>query len=71
MEMADDLLAAAPSAAGGHAFCVEQPVPMEDLEQRYLNWALSRCDGNVPQLARQIGMSPRTLYRRLQAGRSG
>ncbi|TXI76898.1 MAG: sigma-54-dependent Fis family transcriptional regulator [Dechloromonas sp.] len=69
-EMADDLVAAAPSAAGGHAFCVEQPVAMEDLEQRYLNWALSRCDGNVPQLARQIGMSTRTLYRRLQGGRA-
>ena len=69
-EMADDLIAAAPSAAGGHAFCVEQPVAMEDLEQRYLNWALSRCDGNVPQLARQIGMSTRTLYRRLQGGRA-
>jgi len=65
------LLAAAPSAAGGNAFCVEQPVRMEELEQRYLNWALSRCDGNVPQLARQLGMSTRTLYRRLQVGRAG
>jgi len=69
-EMADDLLAAALPTASGDAFRLEQPLPMADLEQRYLTWALNRCDGNVPQLARQLGMSTRTLYRRLQGGRA-
>ena len=69
-EMADDLLAAALHTASGDAFRLEQPLPMADLEQRYLTWALNRCDGSVPQLARQLGMSTRTLYRRLQGGRA-
>ena len=56
--------------ASGDAFRLEQPLPMADLEQRYLTWALNRCDGNVPQLARQLGMSTRTLYRRLQGVRA-
>ena len=69
-EMADNLLAAALPTASGDAFRLEQPLPMADLEQRYLTWALNRCDGSVPQLARQLGMSTRTLYRRLQGGRA-
>ena len=69
-EMADDLLAAGLPTASGDAFRLEQPLPMADLEQRYLTWALNRCDGSVPQLARQLGMSTRTLYRRLQGGRA-
>ena len=69
-EMADDLLAAASrDGLPENAFRIDSPVPMEDLERRYLNWALSRCDGQVPRLARQLGMSPRTLYRRLQGTR--
>lgn len=70
-EMADDLLPAEALVETTGDFRISVPVALETLEQRYLRWALDRCDGSVPRLARSIGMSTRTLYRRLQGGRDG
>lgn len=41
-------------------------VPLEEMESRYLQWALAHFHGDRAQLAHQLGMSERTLYRKLQ-----
>jgi DNA-binding NtrC family response regulator len=47
----------------------EEIVPLDIAEQRYLEWALARHGNDRRALARQLGISERTLYRKL-AGRS-
>ncbi len=42
-------------------------VPLKDLERRYLHWAVARHGGDRRALARALGISERTLYRKLQA----
>jgi len=41
-------------------------LPLEEMEQRYLEWAVSRFSGDRSDLARLLGLSERTLYRKLQ-----
>ena len=45
-------------------------VPLEEMEQRYLEWAASRFSGDRSDLAQLLGLSERTLYRKLQQLRS-
>lgn len=40
-------------------------VPLETAELRYLQWALARYGGDRKSLAEQLGISERTLYRKL------
>jgi DNA-binding NtrC family response regulator len=40
-------------------------VSLEVAERRYLMWALGRLGGDRKALARQLGISERTLYRKL------
>jgi transcriptional regulator with PAS, ATPase and Fis domain len=40
--------------------------PLEAVERQYLRWALARFQGSREQLARKLGLSERTLYRKLQ-----
>lgn len=40
-------------------------LPLEVMEQRYLAWAVSRAGKDLPGLARALGISLRTLYRKL------
>jgi len=42
-----------------------QILPLEDLEQAYLRWAAARFPGSKKELAEQLGLSERTLYRKL------
>ena len=42
-------------------------VPLEEVEQRYLRWAASTFIGDKKELARRLGLSERTLYRRLRS----
>jgi transcriptional regulator with PAS, ATPase and Fis domain len=64
-EMAEDVLPGnAPPAPD--AFRLDGILPLDQVEQRYLDWAQRRSGGNVPQLARQLGVSVRTLYRKLK-----
>ena len=42
-------------------------VPLEMAELRYLQWALARHNGDRKTLAAQLGISERTLYRKLAA----
>lgn len=47
----------------------ESPPSLEEVEQRYIRWMLDRLDGNKRQAAAMLGISRRTLYRKLeQAG---
>jgi DNA-binding NtrC family response regulator len=57
-----------PPPAASSAFRVEALVPLDELERHYLEWALTRHGGDRRSLARSLGLSPRTLYRRLAAG---
>ncbi len=41
-------------------------VPLEQMEQRYLEWAASNYPGDRQSLAAKLGVSERTLYRKLQ-----
>jgi two-component system response regulator HydG len=43
----------------------EEVLPLATMEQRYLQWVLARHGGDKRSLARQLGLSERTLYRKL------
>ncbi|KXB30559.1 Fis family transcriptional regulator [Dechloromonas denitrificans] len=68
-EMAEDLPAVLPNASG--AFQLAEVLDLESVEQRYLAWAVDRLGGDLSTLAGQLGISQRTLYRKLQAVRQG
>ena len=68
-EMADDLPLAPQSAEG--VFQLNAVVDLATLEKSYLIWARARANGNLPLLAEQLGVSQRTLYRKLQAEGAG
>lgn len=40
-------------------------MPLEEVERRYLDWASKRFDGDRRALAKRLGLSERTLYRKL------
>ena len=63
-EMAEDLPALPVSAAKG--FSVSQVLTLAALENAYLDWVKQRSGGDVALLAEQLGISQRTLYRKLQ-----
>ena len=41
-------------------------VPLTEMEQHYLRWALGRYPADKPALANELGISERTLYRKLE-----
>jgi transcriptional regulator with PAS, ATPase and Fis domain len=41
-------------------------VPLDEMEQHYLRWALGKYRDDKPGLARELGISGRTLYRKLE-----
>ena len=67
-EAADDASPAAEPAPAllGDAFLVDRLLPLAELEAAYLRWAVTRHDGDPAALARQLGVSLRTLYRKQQ-----
>ncbi len=67
VDMADDIPAALPSA--DDAFRLAEVVDLNSLERRYLEWARTRPGSEPVSLARQLGVSQRTLYRKLQGVR--
>ncbi len=64
LDMADDVPAAQVSEDG--AFRIAEIVDLATLEARYLAWVRQRETGDHAQLAERLGISPRTLYRKLQ-----
>jgi len=60
------------AAAATHdpaAFVVREPVALDELERRYLEWMLSRYKGDRKSLAASLNLGTRTLYRRLKSVR--
>jgi DNA-binding NtrC family response regulator len=45
---------------------VERVLSLEDVETRYIQWLSSRFVGSRAELADRLGISERTLYRRLR-----
>lgn len=48
----------------------EEITPLESLEKRYLAWAAGHFQGDRKELAERLGISERTLYRKLRNGES-
>jgi DNA-binding NtrC family response regulator len=46
-------------------FVVEQIVPLNEVERLYLAWAEDQFQGDRKTFARKLGLSPRTLFRKL------
>ena len=53
------------------AFREPAVVDLDTLERRYLAWARGRPGMVLPELARQLGVSQRTLYRKLKGMQPG
>jgi len=47
----------------------EEVVSLEEVRDRYLRWAAGAFDGHRSDLAKQLGISERALYRRLERSR--
>ncbi|MBS1191237.1 MAG: sigma54 specific transcriptional regulator, Fis family [Rhodocyclaceae bacterium] len=63
--------AAAGVAEGRAAFAVPGLVPLDQLEQHYLKWAAREVTSDLPRLAAGLGISLRTLYRKLREAGMG
>jgi two-component system response regulator HydG len=61
-----DCGAAETAPAGQMPFDSRQVVSLDALEARYIRWLAGRFDGNRSDLATLLGISERTLYRRLK-----
>ena len=61
-EMADDL----EPLGCGERFVIDEILPLDELEQRYIDWARSLPGSDIPGLAERLGVSSRTLYRKLR-----
>ena len=44
--------------------------PLDEVERDYLRWAVERFGGDRGALARALGLSERTLFRKLRAART-
>jgi transcriptional regulator with PAS, ATPase and Fis domain len=64
MELADDVPPAMPMS--DDAFREGEVVDLASLEQRYLAWAKTQPGMDLPTLAMRLGVSQRTLYRKLK-----
>ena len=54
-------------APAGTCFVIDTPIPLAELEQRYIAWVVTRFAGERNALAKRLELSPRTLYRKLAA----
>ncbi len=61
--------------SGGTAISETGPfgevTPLDDMEKRYLEWATEHFQGDRKALAERLGISERTLYRKLRNAESG
>jgi len=58
--------AAAPRIEGKAGPAGEEIVPLDQAERRYVRWAAQRFAGDRRALARRLGISERTLFRKLR-----
>ena len=66
-EMADDIPVS--QTQPDEAFRMPFPIDLETLERRYVSWANHLLGGDPARLAAVLGVSQRTLYRKLQLSR--
>ena len=59
--------ASSPISASDDSLFLRQIIPLEQMEHRYLCWALTVHHGDRRSLANALGLSERTLYRKLEA----
>jgi len=59
-----------PAAAGG-ASGYPPGLTMDEVERRYIQSELARCEGNKTQAAKSLGIGLKTLYRKLEAYEQG
>lgn len=59
--------ALAPQMPPATAFVVDTPLPLDELERRYLRWLSAKFDGNRKALAASLKVGMRTLYRKLKS----
>ena len=56
-----------PVAERESGFLLDQAIPLEELERRYLAWVVNRFPGAREALAQRLGVGTRTLYRKLSS----
>lgn len=61
-----DLPAEIPFQVPDGRFCLDGVVELGSLEGRYVAWLLARESGDIAKVASLLGISPRTVYRKLQ-----
>jgi len=66
LEMADQPVAYPSAQESGNGFVVDHIIDLEALEKAYLQWSRQMHRGDVDDLARQLGISARTLYRKME-----
>jgi two-component system repressor protein LuxO len=49
------------------SFGPQDIVPLWQTERRTIEQAIEACDGNIPQAAKYLDVSPSTIYRKIQA----
>ena len=61
--------AAAPTPGERHPRRVELLVgtPLADVERELIEATIAHCDGSIPRAAKVLGVSPSTLYRKLES----
>ena len=57
----------AQAAAASSAFVVDEALPLDELERRYLDWVMRKFDGDRKSLAARLKVGTRTLYRKLKS----
>jgi len=48
-------------------YWVPNGLSLQEIERAVIETTITRCDGNIPQAARLLGVSPSTLYRKRQS----
>jgi two-component system, NtrC family, response regulator HydG len=61
---------AAPDDGSAAPFPADRILPLDEVESRYLAWAMGSHGGDNSSLAQKLGLSERTFYRRLRSLRS-
>ena len=51
---------------GGAFSFPDEVVPLQDMEEKYLRWVTTKFNGDNKLLAQKLGLSERTLYRKLE-----
>lgn len=48
-------------------FTIREVIPMRDIQDLYINWVMERLDGDKMETAKQLGISQKTIYNRINS----